>query len=250
MANTAWNPSDLSGVTLSGSNLTATSTSASSSTTMHWVRAADAQAIGKFYWEITMTGWAGGNTSPAIAAHSADLTQWNAPKLLALYNNGNLYLGGGVVVSGFTGIASGAVVCIALDAGNQLAWFRVGAAGKWNNNVSNNPATGVGGVSIAAIGGGGPFGLYPAATFTAAEAVTANFGGSTFIGAVPSGFTSGFTAGASIFNSAVATQVALEHWATTATILGRAIVTQVALEQWANVPPPPPTVKPYAMVLA
>jgi hypothetical protein len=255
MANTAWSATDLSGVTLSGSNLIATSTSASSSTTMHWARAADGQVSGKFYWEVTMTGWAGANTAAALANHSTDLTQWNAPTLLALYNNGNLYLGGNIVKSGFTGMASGAVVCIALDVGAQLAWFRIGAAGNWNANAANNPATGSGGVSIVAIGGGA-INLYPAAVFTAAEAVTANFGGGAFAGVVPSGFVSGFTAGATAPNSAIATQatleqflaaialaqvtqVAVEHWVTTATVTSQALVTQVALEQWANVTPPP-----------
>ena len=233
MANTAWNPSDLSGVTLSGSNLIATSNSSTGSSNMNWVRAADFQQTGKFYWEITMTTWAGANTAACLATKACVPATWNAAGLLAIYNDGDIRIAGNVIVSGFTGLVSGAVMCFALDLTNGLFWARVGAAGNWNASSTANPVTGAGGVSLATMGVGGAFGAYPAATFTAAsDKVTANFGGSAFAGVVPAGFTSGFTSGAAFSTSALVTQVTVEQWATTATIAGQAIVTQVALEQW------------------
>jgi hypothetical protein len=90
-------------------------------------------------------------------------------------------------------IASGQVIGIAVDLDARLAWFRLAPTGNWNANASYNPATGVGGVPIppgmmvpfnTMCAGGG---LVPGNIFTA------NFGASAFTGAVPSGFTSGWT---------------------------------------------------------
>jgi anti-sigma factor RsiW len=64
------------------------------------------------------------------------------------------------------------------------------------------------------------------------QGVTANFGDSAFVGAVPAGFTSGFTAGASIPTNTLTTQLAAEQWLSTDP---RAQLTQVAVEQWASV---------------
>jgi hypothetical protein len=99
------------------------------------------------------------------------------------------------------------------------------------------------------------------------EASTANFGDTAFTGTVPSGFTSGFTAGATINTNALATQTAVEHWLSTnpdaqttqvlvehwATVTGtglQALVTQVAVEQWASVAVVGSGQPPRVMVLA
>jgi hypothetical protein len=82
------------------------------------------------------------------------------------------------------------VICVALDATAKLIWFRLGAAGNWNNLAGRDPATGAGGVSIPNLGGSVP--AYPAVLFGGADTITANFGATGFTGVVPSGFTSGF----------------------------------------------------------
>jgi len=77
-------------------------------------------------------------------------------------------------------------------------WIRPGAAGAWNNNGSANPATGVGGAAI----GAGVAALYPYFRSAASgEVSTANFGPSGFVGAVPSGFASGFGTSGTIVTS-------------------------------------------------
>lgn len=98
------------------------------------------------------------------------------------------------------------------------------------------------------------------------DAVTANFGDTAFTGAVPSGFTSGFTAGASIPTNALATQIAAEHWFSTnpdmqltqvaveqwaavSTVNPQLVMTQVALEQWASVASAPVGGAPQARVM-
>src|SRR5436190_23798823 len=68
MANTLWNTSDKSAnVTLTGSSLIATTSGASG-----WVRAADKQITGKFYWEEKPTVW--GNASTGVGFCPARVT--------------------------------------------------------------------------------------------------------------------------------------------------------------------------------
>jgi hypothetical protein len=127
------------------------------------------------------------------------------------------------------------VVCIALDAGARLIWFRVGAAGNWNGSAVNNPATGVGGVAITNLGVG--IQIYPSVCFgVIGDQITANFGDSAFTGAVPAGFTSGFTAGVVSPSNELATQIAAEHWGVGDPALSVQL-TQIAVEQWAQVLP-------------
>jgi hypothetical protein len=89
----------------------------------------------------------------------------------------------------FGTITSGTVICIAIDVPNKLMWWRLGAAGNWNNVSGRNPATGVGGAGIPNIST-----AFPSISFGGADTIIANFGGSAFTGAVPSGFTAGFPA--------------------------------------------------------
>jgi hypothetical protein len=147
-----------------------------------------------------------------------------------LVHNGTLYNDGVSSGLAFGTIANGTVVCIAVDTDARLVWFRLGAAGNWNTVASNNPATGVGGVSLS-IGRGIP--IYPSVVLVSSgDQITANFGDTAFVGAVPSGYTSGFTAGASVPTNAIASQALAEHWLTTDP---DARITQVVAEHWASV---------------
>jgi len=248
MANTTWNPSDKgASITLSNGNLTATNTGVSA------VRAIDKQITGKFYWEVTATTFA--NNSSAIGILSPTVSLVNPFTLVGscgLQRVGVITVDGATVVSGFGTVANGTVVCVAFDASARLFWLRLGAAGLWNNSAAANPATGAGGVD-SRLAQGVP--AYPGwSGGVSGDACTANFGDSAFTGAVPVGFTSGFTSGVASPTNAIATQsaleqflttnppaqitqVAIEHWVTTATVSGQAMVTQVALEQWARVVP-------------
>jgi hypothetical protein len=125
------------------------------------------------------------------------------------------------------------VVCAALDLDNQLVWFRIGAAGNWNGSASNNPVTGVGGVSISRTGLGQGVDCYPwLFLVSSATSATANFGGSAFTGAVPSGFTSGWDDTVTALSNMVATQIAVEQWGVGTPAMQ---LTQIAIEEWASV---------------
>ena len=150
----------------------------------------------------------------------------------AVTNGGNVFILNASLGSIGGTFTAGWVACIALDVTNQRIWFRNGAAGNWNNNVANNPATGVGGYTIATFGGPG-YGIYALANGGGGGGViTANFGATAFVGAVPSGFTSGFPDSTTLITSEVATQLAAEQWLSTDP---RAQLTQISVEQWASV---------------
>lgn len=153
----------------------------------------------------------------------------NAASGLQVYSTGgNTWLNGTNLFS-LGAFSTSGLLCIALDLSNNHAWVRNGAAGNWNANVSNNPATGVGGINLF----GPAVPLYPAVSFAGTGgSVTANFGDTAFTGTVPSGFTSGFTAGVTSPTNALATQSALEHWLATNP---NAQMTQTSLEHWATV---------------
>lgn len=222
---TTWNPSDLSGVTLSGSNLVATSTALQSG-----VRSVDRYLTGKYYWEVTATTWTTSNTGAGIAVSGAAFSALatNSTLGIGLFGSGSVIMNGTTMVSGFGTITSGALMCFAIDAGNRLFWTRLGAAGNWNNSAAANPATGVGGVSYAPLG---VIAAYAWVAFGASGLVaTANFGGSAFTGTAPSGFTAGLPSPNIPPLLAAETQVAIEEWISGSP---NALVTQVAIEEWA-----------------
>jgi hypothetical protein len=222
MAGTTWSTTDkTASVTLSNGNLTATTI-----TVAQGLRAADRQASGKFYLEFTMNttnsatyiGLVGINTTLGISTTVAPSAVVNINGTISVDN-----------VS--TGIqlgvrSSGDVYGVAVDLSNRLIWFRVAPSGNWNNSAAASPGTGVGGIGIT---GGLGLPLYPWAYFNGAGNIVANFGDSAFSGTVPSGFTSGFTAGATINTNALVTQAAVEEWYLP---VPQMWLTQAAVEQW------------------
>jgi hypothetical protein len=264
MANTTWSTTDKSAsVTLSGGNLIATST-----TTAGGVRAVDLQRTGKYYFELTLTSGANVGTAHGLANANAALntlvtTPTNA--VVVIGNTGVIWLNGSSTGVSFGVRANGDVLCIAADLDNGLVWFRVGAAGNWNANAAYAPG-GSGGISLASIANS-LIGLRPVYASSTGNngSDTANFGGSAFTGAVPSGYTSGWPTSALALNAGVTTaaleqwadgnpaarltSVALEHWATPTGTGVAAQVTQVALEHWAAVPVSATSTQPQIMII-
>jgi len=248
VANTTWSTTDkTSGVTLSGGNLTATLGNPSPA----GIRAADKQVTGKFYWECTATTWTASGASLGIANMQAALTFGGSPTNAAVIyqSSGAIWVNNVSTGVNLGARSNGDVIGIALDLTNQLIWFRVAPAGNWNNNAGFSPG-GTGGISISSVASAGiPVSPVLAQT-SSAPVITANFGDTAFSGAVPAGFTSGFTAGATINTNALATQIALEHWLATNP---DEQVTQVAIEHWASVAaaaPVVPSADTRAMIMA
>jgi hypothetical protein len=179
---TSWNPSDLTGITLSNSNLTATGTGVASG-----VRALNGWSTGKYYWEMTIGTWTNNATGPMLGPATSIFSGviWaNVSKL------GQVVINNSVTGPGLGARSSGDTIGIAVDIGAKLIWFRVAPSGNWNGSGTANPATGAGGFDITPISTGPLFPAFYANI--ASDAATANFGASAFSGSVPSGFTAGF----------------------------------------------------------
>ena len=180
---TTFDPAHLGpGVNLSNGNLKATGNSITGGT---WSNATGTvyKATGKFYAEVTV-GAATAVDLVGIASNSAPTNNYiGSTTAGAGWVNDNRVLIGGSQVATVSSWSTGNVLCIAVDLGNQNIWFRVGG-GNWNNNVSANPATNTGGVSISGVGGS-PFAL-GASINANGDNFTVNFGASAYVQAVPS----------------------------------------------------------------
>ncbi|GGG31089.1 hypothetical protein GCM10010964_18790 [Caldovatus sediminis] len=206
-----WDPGQLSAVTLSNGNLTATASGAGG------VRGQGTNRSGKWYWEITLPTWANANTRVGACTAAATVGSFGAstPPAFAVTvrRDGGIYLGSASTGLSLGARANGDVIGIALDLDAGKVWFRAGASGNWNGSTAHNPATGQGGVSLASLGYGGGANWYPMAGFGAAnDQAVANFGASALVGAVPGGFTAGWTTDTAITH-AVASTAGAEVWA-------------------------------------
>jgi hypothetical protein len=182
---TTWNPSDkTTTATLSNGDLTV----AFSGTGAGGVRSVYAASSGKWYWEVKFVS----GTTPGIGIANATATLstvWTTPTNAAVAYNASIYINNvsqGIAFS----LVAGTTVCIALDVGAKLIWFRSGAAGNWNNSGTANPGTGTGGLNITVLGSS----LYAlgATGSTGTARFDADFGATAFLGTPPSGFTAGF----------------------------------------------------------
>ena len=192
---TTWDTATAAGVTLSGGNLVATNTGTTS--TDQGARVATAAVNGKYYLEDTYTTLSVGASSNsnygvgigAIGSTYFDIV--NATTGCMTFRSGSIYSNGSSTGINFGNRAQGDVIGVAVDLDNRKIWFRIAPSGNWNNSGTANPATNVGGVTIPAGA------MVPSCTFggplgTAGQTQTVNFGASAFVGAVPSGFTSGW----------------------------------------------------------
>jgi hypothetical protein len=186
---TTWNPSDIAQATLSNGNLTVTTSGVNTG-----VRATTGFTTGKYYWEATAVTWAGNGSEVGVATASAALLG-GALAGQAVVTRGTTALGGIHVNGTYSGsslgtMSNGTVVGIAVDLTAGLIWFRKAPSGNWNGSGTANPATGTGGISLGVLSGNVLLPIYGGGI--ANEVTTANFGATTFTGAVPSGFTSGW----------------------------------------------------------
>ncbi len=219
---TTWSLTDKNITNLSDSKLVATSESAGA-----WVRTTDAQITGKFYWEYALSASYSGGVgfcSPGLAAPNT-----SSNGLVGLFKTGQIWVNGAYSGSTLGARTNGDVIGFAVDTDAKLFWCRAAPSGNWNGNASANPATGVGGISCSSVFGGA-YACCPVAVYsTGAEAYTANFGDATFTGAVPAGFTSGFSISSGTTNM-VATQAAIEDWRVPSAPAMQ--LTQASVEDW------------------
>lgn len=149
-------------VTLSSSNKVATPHSAAKS---NWMFGTPARYTGKRYLE-----WIAGPNSLGFAgalghnkaANTGGVNFGNCQGTVAVNPAGNIIVdqfgfntGSYALATVVSGFATGNRVSFAADLDAGLFWVRTGA-GNWNNSVTANPATGVGGIDLSWAWAGSP----------------------------------------------------------------------------------------------
>lgn len=170
-AGSAFNPADKLNIALTGTNLIATSTSASNG----GVRGTTSHSVGK--WMLSFSAVSIGSTDTldyvGIGTLADTLGLASGSQVQAILTKvGTAFSGnGGSAASYPDGLAipAAATVDLCVDLPNLLFWFRVNG-GLWNASGTANPATGVGGHAMLL---GGTFVPYVRIT-TVGQTVTLN----------------------------------------------------------------------------
>lgn len=199
---TTWDPATATSVTLSGGNVVATSTGTTSTNQGAHALATSGQISGKFYFELRFTtvmssanatfmGVGIGTTSSTYSGMGVNAVTGD---LVHMWS-GAILANGSSTSHAILGLRQGETVGVAVDLDSRKIWFkRVSyALANWNDNGHDNPATNVGGFNIPA-GTMVPFVTFGGSGGASGDVFTANFGASSFIGAVPSGYTAGWPA--------------------------------------------------------
>lgn len=148
-------------------------------------RATGFYSTGKYYLEAVLTRVGSNVVALGLAnsTHSFTTAIGGDLNSLGCFDQAGIFINN-IQVGTASVVASGNTLCMAVDFAAKLVWFRVGA-GNWNNNASNNPATGVGGVDFSTVTG--PYAI-ACCNNGGDGSITGNFGQSTFSQTAPSGF--------------------------------------------------------------
>jgi hypothetical protein len=189
-APTTFNPADKGSlVTLSNGNLTASY----NTTPDDGVRAIASTTGTKKYFEATITAGFGSvdnGVGISIAGESFQNLANNAAGGAVLFSGGNIWINGTNTLSSGISLASLVTIGVALDTTANLIWFTHDGT-HWNStsSITNNPATGVGGVSFSGLSGQA---MFPVVLMGASAGTnhswTGNFGATSFTYTVPVGF--------------------------------------------------------------
>lgn len=218
-----------------------------------WVQSNDTQRIfydtGTYYYEFTFNTV---TSNPYAGLMCIGTGGW-----IAYEANGKIFQNGSQVGSTGTALTNGSVLCVAVNINSGLIWFRVNN-GNWNNNSANNPATNVGGITLASNFVYATPSLYLSAT---TEQITANFGATAYTQSVPSSYINWPSPGDQTVmmvtqesaetyvtnpSTMYITQEAIEIWHNPNTgIAGSMLITQEAIEVWMSTS----TFIPYASAL-
>src|SRR4029077_10719991 len=106
-----------------------------------------------------------------------------------IISNGNIWSNNSNTGKTLGGFVGGNILSVAVDIPSLRGWLRRNG-GNWNGDPTADPATGVGGVTIAS--GSWEPAIALSGTDTSADGATYNFGASAFTYAVPSSFKAGW----------------------------------------------------------
>jgi hypothetical protein len=177
-----------SNVTLSGGNLTATTTDANGGVAF----SSDFKNSGLYYFEATLTAMgANGNLAIGVANSSYSAYTSNAAHTISCFpefNNGAISLDTSNQAYSIGAAVNGDTLCVAINFTAGRIYFRKNATGLWSN--SGDPVAGTGGTLL----GSNFTSVAPVVNLgnSSGEIITFNFGNSAFVGAVPTGYTAGW----------------------------------------------------------
>ncbi|WLA80276.1 phage tail protein [Bradyrhizobium elkanii] len=199
---TTWDPATASNVTFSGGNLSVTNTGTTSADQGARSPTTSGQTSGKYYFECEFTATtslAAVNMGVGIGTVGSSFTDMGGSATTGnevFAYTGRIWAGGSQTSFTIPGINQSQIIGIAVNLDDRKIWFKRVTdpySPAWNNVAHDDPATGSGGVSIPA-GTMVPFVTFGGPRFgsAAGNVITANFGASSFYGAVPSGYMSGW----------------------------------------------------------
>jgi len=144
----AWNNADkAASLALSNSDKTVTTTAASGG-----VRSTTAYPLGtagKYYAELVLTSAI--TSDPYVGLKlKAGLLGGTTSAIYITPFSGTIALAGTSTGVALGALATGDIICIAIDMGAERVWFRKNS-GNWNNDASANPATGTNGIDISSL---------------------------------------------------------------------------------------------------
>jgi hypothetical protein len=183
---TTFDPANLgTGQALSNGNLTVTGN------TNAIARTVTNHNSGKYYAEITVNSLTGNNSIIGAVDSSASLNNYlgqTSDGFGAYSGSGWITSGGGTTTS--PAFVAGHVYALAIDIGNSVGWIKdLTAGGNWNSNASADPATNSSGAGFGGNMIPGSPAIYMAVTVGASgDSLTANFGGTSYVGTPPAGF--------------------------------------------------------------
>jgi hypothetical protein len=189
-ATTTWNPSDKApGITVDGTNLIVGSLGAGGYPGIRAI--ASHTGSGLYFCSIKMDAYTWPNAVVfGIANGTGSLLGSGSPfysnNMMGMNVDGAVWLNGAQIGTSTGHYYANAVADMCVDIGLKLVWWRLDG-GPWNANASNNPVTGVGGISYAGMAGD-TGAIYPyIAVEATSSTVRTNFGATTYTYAKPAG---------------------------------------------------------------
>lgn len=188
---TTWNSGDRNAaIILSNVNLTTTNNTGGA---FACIRGVASHSSGKYYYEvtaITQTFASFSNFGVGNATAGLSTFMGGDANSVQMAGNGSATCNGVSIGSGDGLGSNGQTEGIAWDIGAQKIWWWNSAAARWNGDIlaNQNPATGTGGFSTAALAAGPYFPMI--SIWQLNDSFTANFGGTAYSITIPAGFSS------------------------------------------------------------
>ena len=174
--------------TLSGGNLIVSSGTAANG--YYYARTVTSHSTGKYYFEFAIAQAANSDVTFGLVNATESLGPLNpgfTANSAAGYSNSGNFVINSLTIGTIPILFTAHTVGVAVDLGAGLIWIRdTPTPGTWNAGGTANPATAVGGLSLATLSG--PYFAAASVYSVTGNSATANFGATGYVATAPSGF--------------------------------------------------------------